>query len=279
MILLRRRAWLVASGSTPKSIREREIVICAMVRRIGMPLTAIKRDQLVVDLARDGIASSTRAQYKGTMYGFFTWLQEEGDRLDNPAARLPRVRVAKREPNPMTTEEIQNLLNSGIYRRQRLWVLLYSYQAFRATEIAAVHSDNVDWTERRIYSYEAKGGRYVWRPIHEMVWPELAAQRLEGWMFPRMDGNGHVSAATVSNTLSKAVKRAGIKHRAHDMRGWHATELIAEDVPTTVVAHSMRHADEQTVQKYVKVADKTLVAAQGKLPRVQVPVRSMRRVA
>lgn len=280
-IIARRRAWLLASSSTQKSIREREIVIRAMLKRTGATLLDVTRDELVVDLARDGIAASTRSQYKSTMYGFFTWLQEEGDRLDNPAARLPRVKVPKREPNPFRTEDVQRLLDSGIYRRMRLWVLLYSYQALRAGEIAAVRADKIDWTNRRMLSWEAKGGRFVWRPIHELVWPELEQYRdAKLWLFPtKADPSKHVTAATVSNSMSKAIKRAGIMHRAHDLRGWHATELIERDVPTIVVAHSLRHADTQTVQKYARVSDDTLTAAVTRLPVVQVPDRSARRVA
>lgn len=277
-IIARRRAWLLAGGSTEKSIRERSIVIRAMLRRTGASILTVRRDDLVVDLARPGIAAATRSQYKATMYGFFTWLQEEGDRLDNPAARLPPVRVPKREPNPFTTSDLERLLHSGIYRRTRLWVLLYAYQALRAGEIAALGAQYVDWENRRLYSYEAKGGRFVWRPVHPIVWDELERYRhVDGWLFPRRDGRGHVTAASVSNTLSKAVKRAGIKHRPHDMRGWHATELIEADVPTIVVAASMRHADTQTVQKYAKVSDRVISAAVAKLPTVDVPRHAGRR--
>ncbi|MCT2085019.1 site-specific integrase [Microbacterium enclense] len=281
LILARRRAWLLASNSTEKSIRERTIVIRAMLKRTGATLLDVTRDELVADLARPGIAASTRSQYKSTMYGFFTWLQEEGDRLDNPAARLPRVKVPKREPNPFPTGDIQRLLNSGIYRRMRLWVLLYAYQALRAGEIAAVRGDKIDWTNRRILSWEAKGGRFVWRPIHDLVWPELERYRdVRGWLFPtKANPLEHVSPATVSNSMSKAIKRAGIMHRAHDLRGWHATELIERDVPTVVVAHSLRHADTQTVQKYARVSDDTLTAAVTRLPVVEVPARAARQVA
>lgn len=279
-LLALRRAWLVASNSTEKSIREREIVVRAMLKRTGATLLTVTRHQLLLDHARPGLAPSTRVNYRSTFYGLFTWMQDEGYRPDNPAAKLPKVRVPHREPNPFTTDKIQQLLDSGIYARQRLWVLLYAYQGFRASEIAAVSSENIDWEHRRILSWEAKGGVLVWRPIHSLVWDELQKYRhVTGWLFLRRDKTHHVSGATVSNTLSKAIHRAGIKHRAHDLRGWHATELIEEDTPTLVVAASLRHATSQTVEKYVKVSDRAIAAAIVKLPVVQVPERAMRRVA
>ena len=98
--------------------------------------------------------------YKSIFHGFFAWMQGEGFRADNPAVRLPKVRVPKVEPDPVTTDDIEYLLASGIYRRTRMWVLLYAYQGFRAQEIAAVHgTHSVDWNRRRLLSLDGKNGK------------------------------------------------------------------------------------------------------------------------
>ncbi|ABR10431.1 probable phage-family integrase [Microbacterium phage Min1] len=214
------------------------------------------------------------------MYGFFTWMQEEEFRLDNPAARLPKVRVPKVEPDPVTTEDIELVLHSGIYRRTRMWVLLYAYQGMRAAEIAAVSGSSIDWKARRILSIEAKGGKEVWRPLHPVVWEQLQTWHTTGWLFPSPTRKGeHVTAANVSNVLSKAFKRAGVAHRPHQMRAWFATEMIAAGTPTIVVAAAMRHSDTQSVEKYVRVRDDKIAEAMLALPRFQIPSRSGRRVA
>jgi integrase len=214
------------------------------------------------------------------MYGLFTWMQEEEFRLDNPAARLPKVRVPKSEPDPVTTEDIEMILHSGIYRRTRMWVLLYSYQGMRATEIAAVSGSSVDWRNQRILSIEAKNGKEVWRPVHPVVWEHLQTWRTDGWFFPSPTRTGeHVTAANVSNVLSKAFKRAGIPHRPHQMRAWFATEMIDAGVPTIVVAAALRHSDTQSVEKYVRVKDDTIADAIRSLPSIRVPEMSGRRVA
>lgn len=273
-------AYQAASGSTAKSIKERTISIRAMLRRTGTSLLTTTRHDLIRDLGRPKIAASTRANYKSLMHGFFTWMQEEEFRLDNPAVRLPKVRVPRQEPDPVRTEDIERLLHSGIYRRTRLWVLLYSYQGMRAAEIAAVSGTSINWDRRRILSAEAKNGVEVWRPIHPVVWEELAKWRTTGWLFPSHIHQGkHVTANNVSNVLSKAFKRAGIPHRPHQMRAWYATEMIDAGTPTIVVAAAMRHADTQSVEKYVRVKEETIEAAMLRLPSVRVPERSGRKVA
>lgn len=240
----------------------------------------MNRHDIITDLGRPGIAPSTRQHYKSLMHGFFTWMQEEGFRLDNPAVRLPKVRVPKVEPDPVTTEDIEYLLHSGIYRRTRLWVLLYAYQGFRASEIAAVHGDrSIDWNRRRLLSLDGKNGKEVWRPIHPVVWAELEKWRTDTWLFPSHYKDGHVSGNNVSRVLSQAMKRAGIAHRPHQMRAWYATEMIDGGAPTIVVAAAMRHGDTQSVEKYVRVSDDAIERAMLALPVVRVPDRSGRKVA
>lgn len=272
-------AWQIASGSTDKSIRERVIIIRSMLRRTCRTALTVTRHDVIRDLGRPKIQASTRAHYKSVMYAFFTWMQEEEFRLDNPAVKLPKVRVPKSEPNPVTTEEIEHLLHSGIYGRTRLYVLLYAYQGFRAAEIAAVSGSSIDWKRLRILSVDGKAGKEVWRPIHPIVARELEKWRTPGWLFPSPYRPGeHVSANNVSNVLSQALKRAGINHRPHQMRAWFATELIDAGVSTLVVAEAMRHSGLQTVEKYVRVKPEAVDEAQRLLPVVRVPDRTIRRL-
>lgn len=272
-------AWQIASGSTEKSIRERVIFIRAMLRRTACTSLTITRQDLIRDLGRPNIRASTRGHYKSVLHAYFTWMQEEEFRVDNPAVKLPKVRVPKSEPNPVTTEEIEQLLHSGIYGRTRLYVLLYAYQGFRAAEIAAVSGSAIDWKRLRILSVDGKAGKEVWRPIHPIVARELEKWRAPGWLFPSPYRPGHhVSANNVSNVLSQALRRAGINHRPHQMRAWFATELIDAGVSTLVVAEAMRHSGLQTVEKYVRVKPEAVDEAQRLLPMVQVPDRTIRRL-
>jgi len=267
-------AYQAAESCTPGTIKERMIVVRALLRRSEKTLLTVTRHDLIADLARD-LSPKTRQNYKSLFHTLFAWMQDESFRQDNPAARLPRTRVPKSEPNPVTTEDIEFLLNSGIYAKTRMYVLLYAYQGFRAVEIAAVSGETIDWDRRRILSKDGKGGKEVWRPIHDIVWSELQRYPREGPLFPSPAG-GHISRKTVSNVLSKAFTRAGIDHRPHQLRAWHATELIEAGVSTLVAQHSMRHSDLQSLNRYVTVSEKRLREAMDMLPGVLVPLRSGR---
>jgi integrase len=82
-----------------------------------------------------------------------------------------------------------------------------------------------------------------------------------------------VRGKSVSNTLCGAFKRAGIDHKAHDMRKWHGTTLLAVGADSLDVQHSLRHTDGQSMKAYVLPNEPRIRAAMEQLPRVIVPIR------
>jgi integrase/recombinase XerD len=90
----------------------------------------------------------------------------------------------------------------------------------------------------------------------------------DDYWFP---GNGapHIDGRSVSSTLSHAMSRAGIAgHRPHQLRAWHATELIRAGVDAVTVQHSMRHATLGTLHKYIHPDAADVRSALELLPRI-----------
>jgi site-specific recombinase XerD len=266
-------ASMRAQHCTERTIKERRIFIRSMLRHTGQetPLTVTKH-QLVMFLGRPDLSGKTKQNYRSALHTFFTWLQDEELRLDNPAARLPKPRVEHTEPNPVSTEDIQKVLNSGIYGHTIMKVLLYSYQGLRASEIAAVSGANINWNEGTILVAEAKGRKIVTRPLHSMILDYAAAADYprEAEWFPSPFG-GHVTGKSVSNTLCTAFKRVGVQHRAHQMRAWHGTTLLEMGADSLDVQHSLRHSDGQSMKAYIRPSQRRIRAAMEQLPRVAVP--------
>jgi integrase/recombinase XerD len=281
-IILFYSQYQAAENCTAGTIKERGIALRALLKRTDKTLLTLTRHDLIADLGREispgrMLAPKTKQTVKSFYHTFFTWMQDEGFRLDNPGARLPRTRVPKTEPNPVTTADIEYLLASGIYGKTRMYVLLYAYQAFRAIEIAAVAGETIDYERRRILSKEGKGGKEVWRPIHPVVWEELKKFPRKGYLFPSPTGRGHVTRKNVSQVLSRALARAGIVgHRPHQLRAWHATELLDAGVDSIVAAASLRHSDMQSISKYILVKPELIREGHSRLPLVKVPDRSGR---
>lgn len=274
-------AFASASGYRPRTLKEHLISLRATLRRTGKSILRMTRQDLIADLGREGLAPNTRQRYKSLFYGFWTWVQDEGFRMDNPAVRLPKVRVTRSEANPLETADLEILVNSGIYAKTRMYVLLYAYQGFRAVEIAAVHGGRgIDWERQRILSLGGKGGKEVWRPMHPVIWAEAQKYPRDDYWFPSPYKSGHVSANNVSRVLSDAIQRAGIRgHRPHNLRAWYATELGEAGAPTDVIAAGLRHSDLQSVPRYRKVPDKSIDEFQRRLPVISIPDQTPRKRA
>lgn len=271
-------AYMRAQHCTERTIRERNIFIRSMLRHTGAtsPLDVTKQ-HLILFLGRRDLTGKTKQNYRSTLHTFYTWMQDEELRLDNPAARLPRPRVEPSEPNPVSTDDIQTVLRSGIYGTTIMKVLLYSYQGLRASEIAAVHGGNIDWQAATILTVEAKGRKVVTRPLHSLVLEHAltAGYPRDDYWFP--GEHGHVRGKSVSNTLCAAFRRAGINHRAHQMRAWHGTTLLELGADSLDVQHSLRHSDGQSLKAYIRPSQERIRAAMEMLPRVEVPSRPPRR--
>lgn len=267
-----------AQNCRDRTVNERMIFIRSVLRYVGVDdVKAVTKQQLIGYLGRRDLTGKTKQNYRSTLHTFFTWMQDEEIRLDNPAARLPRPRVVPSEPNPTSTEDIQKVLDSGIYGHTIMKVLLYAYQGLRASEIAAVAGENIDWDHRRILTREGKNGKVVWRPLHSLVWEHANGYPHAGFWFPGLVPGEHVRGKSVSNTLCSAFKRAGIDHKAHDMRKWHGTTLLAIGADSLDVQHSLRHSDGQSMKAYVLPNEDRIRHAMELLPRVVVPIHSARR--
>lgn len=271
-----------AAGCTNRTLSERRFLLLRLGRDLGHDVVTATRNELIAWLGRPDLSPKTRQNYRSAVHTFFTLLQDEEFRHDNPAARLPRGKSPRVEANPFSTAEVQKLLDSGIYGRSRMMVLLAAYQGFRAVEIAATSGAHVDWDRSMILTVEAKGGVEVWRPLHPAVIAYAQAKPdmfpRDGFWFPGIGPNRgyHIAAKSVSNTLSQALARADIRHRPHQLRAWFATELSESGADMLTIQHAMRHATAGTLKHYIRPSMNRIQEGIQRLPALEAPMTTGR---
>ena len=277
------RNCMAAEGLSPRTIDERTAFILRMKRGTGADARTVTRRQLIEWMAGQHWAPKTRAHYRSTLHTFFTWLQDEELRPDNPAARLPSIRVPKRTPTPFTVAEINALLNSGVYFKTRAMILLHYAMGLRVSEIARIHSRDVNHVARTL-SVLGKGSKPVELPMPDAVW-ELALQMpAVGYWFPNWNrnamfeaGEGHILGRSVSDVLSDAIKRAGIHRRPHDLRAATATEMNRHGASAFTTQHAMRHSNMATTTMYTGIDIEQVREGLNLLPRLEMPSVVQRR--
>ncbi|WP_165788117.1 tyrosine-type recombinase/integrase [Arthrobacter glacialis] len=275
---------MASEGRSSRTVSERMYFFQKLARETSA-LTVVTRQQLIHWTGAQEWSHSTRAHNRSALYVFFTWMQDEDIRLDNPAARLPKVKTRKREPNPFSVEEIQTLLNSGIYSKTRAMVALHYYLGLRVSEISRVHGNDVNW-DRKMLTTVGKGTKLARLPVPEAAWPLFLAMPRTGYWFPNRAANrlwpageGHILGNSVSDLLAQAIRRAGLDHRPHDLRAATATEMHSAGVSAFTIQKAMRHSNMDTTTRYLGLTVEQVRDGISTLPSVTMPQRSGRKRA
>lgn len=248
-----------AQNLAETTIRNRRSILTTFARKTGM-LVDCDVFTLRRYIGRDEpVSAGTRRTERGALTAFYTFLHDEGLRADNPATKLPVVRVPKGQPRPFTAEQIDAMLTSGAYTKTRAMILLGYYQGFRVSSIARVHGDDIDRAGMTIGTV-VKGGKIRRLPLHEVIAELSLSMPRHGYWFPARDGSaGHIRPSSVTDLITKAKLRAGIldeKLTPHSLRHAFGTDLVEQGVDIRVVQELLVHEHLSTTQIYTAVSER-----------------------
>lgn len=251
----------LASSHSGRTIDARE----ATIRRLGAhhDITTVTEPELIEWLAALDLARSSRATYRAHLRAFFKWLAKTGRRADDPSTDLPSARAPRGVPHPVSPADVALILGACLdprARQTRAYVLLAAYEGLRVHEIAKVRGEHVAGTDLLVFG---KGGVSSSVPLHPIVAELAAAMPPRGYWFPSSERlAGHVSRITVSQAISRAMRRAGVAGTPHGLRHHFGTQVLRAsggDLRTT--QRALRHANPSTTAIYTQVADETLTRA------------------
>lgn len=257
-----------AAGMSPRTIEHRLDIVGLLGRREQCDPASASWQTLASFLGKC-TSPGTRQTYQANLRVFYRWLVTVAEaRTDNPVDKLHRARTPRRIPRPCSTEELARLLDSGIYARTRKMVKLAAYQGLRAHEIARFRGDHIDHRRGTVEVVCGKGGVTYILPLHPEVAAEAATSPAEGFWFPSpYDPSRPIHADSVSNVLSKAMRRAGIRGSGHRLRHWYGTHALkAAGGNVRVAQELLRHASLATTAVYTEVDDAERRAALNALP-------------
>jgi integrase/recombinase XerD len=196
----------------------------------GGRLTKAKPDELgawVSDLAERGLAPASQARKLSALRRFFRFLFEEGDRKDDPTARLDGPAPARDIPDVLSREEMTRLIAAcGEDTRLRCLVELLYGAGLRASELVALTLGSLPrrkgtrWVTRDII-IRGKGGKErlcpLGGPALEALSDWLAERsagdgktRAEDFVFPSRGASGHLTRRRLGQLLEGLALEAGI---------------------------------------------------------------------
>lgn len=211
---------------------------------------------------------SAAQNFVAGLRAFLRYCFLEGLLGDDLSGAALAVTGRRRSPIPQGISGVQAraLLAScdrrtALGRRDYAIILILLRLGLRRGELAAVTLDDLDWRAGEVV-IRGKGGRTDRLPLPAEVGAAIAgylsrgrppSQRRELLLRARAPF-APIDAATVSSTVRRACRRAGIiSMGAHRLRHTMACQMLAAGVPLTQIGQVLRHQSLQSTAIYARV--------------------------
>ena len=244
---------------------------------LGGRLAAASADDLTrVGTAWLDLSKASVARKSAALRRFFAFLAEEGHRMDDPGAALPRPGASRGLPKVLDHADVDRLFGAIADRIARdppdpndlrlsaLVELLYG-SGLRATELVSLPRRAVA-PDRPYLILRGKGGKERLVPLSDRaraavaIWREYVAED-SPWLFP--SGKAHLSRIRLYQLLKALAAEAGIppdRVSPHVLRHAFATHLLAGGADLRALQAMLGHADIATTEIYTHVDASHLVA-------------------
>ncbi|CAN5903250.1 hypothetical protein BH23ACT8_BH23ACT8_25330 [soil metagenome] len=239
-----------------------------------------------VDLARIsardivGFVSAMTVRYRPatvqlgatSLRSFFWFLRAQGlrdGRLEEAVPKVAHRRLASL-PRHLDGAQFARLIasldaSSPVDLRDRAILLCVARLGLRASEVARLRLDDVDWRNGVVHVHTRKTGRGAVLPLPHDLGQALAAYLQEGrpatevrqvFVLHRMRVGAPISRQTVGDAVGRALDRAGIRapmRGANLLRHSLATDLLGHGATLKEIADLFGHRSLATTGIYAKV--------------------------
>ena len=213
------------------------------------------------------LAPRTLSRVITVLRAFFSYLQNERIRTDDPTELLPKNKIPKRLPQTIDTDAVAKILDaidttSDIgFRDRAMFELIYSC-GLRVSECANLRVGRYYSVERRLVVL-GKGSKERMIPVGD-----IAAGYLETYIAsvrPRLLGKVKSQIMFISQQkkpitrqeiwerLKKYADLAGVDSKVHTLRHSFATHLLQNGADLRSVQELLGHSDIRTTEIYTHV--------------------------
>lgn len=252
-------AYLRSKSASDNTINDRRRTLTVLDRELPFGLEEASPEELVAWLWRDGLSAGSRETYYGCMAGFYRWAFEAEYFDFDPTAKVPRPKVPRRLPRPVTDEQLHTLLSDAA-DPYRLWCLLAAYAGLRCVEISRLHREHVN--ERTITIERGKGDKPRVVPTHPAIWTEVSG--LHAGPITELDAHRVSIHFVLYANRTLAMKGVSL----HRLRHWFGTNVQRKGKDLRVTQELMGHASPATTAGYALVSADDTRSAVNLLPDV-----------
>ena len=237
-------------------------------------------------MGKQGFSAATVCRRLSVLRAFFSFLQTEGIRLDNPAQHASFPKQVLRLPNVLSEVEVDALFKAaekqdgyGGMRMRCLLEILYAC-GLRVSELVSLSFEEF-MSSQRCLLVKGKGGKTRMIPLTEKAlsvlvdWlayrraylDKIGRQDLfhKGYLFPSRGKKGHLTRERFFQLLKKLAQEADLSSEKvrkmispHMLRHAFATHLLAHGADLRSVQKLLGHANISTTQIYTHILEDRL---------------------
>lgn len=215
------------------------------------------------------LAPRTRYAEISRVSCFYDWLVRVGYIEENPARHLPRPKVPRSVPRPISEQRLQQALN-GAPDDITAYLMLAAYCGLRCVEMAGLQRDGLREDDKPpVVVVSGKGNKERVVPLHPAVLTALRAYGLprRGPIFRRRDGKyGQPTPGNVSLLCNRWLHANGIPDTIHSLRHRAITSVYRNCSDIRVAQTFAGHSSPQTTAGYAAYCPDRLVTAVMDLP-------------
>jgi site-specific recombinase XerD len=256
MLIHRWEDWMSARGLSDETIRQYKYAMYRLQgeTRPAKALLDMVQEDIIVYLASLGRRSAAKATYFRAFRSFYGWAYAQGDIARDITAGF-RPKAATEPPvDAFTQEEIAAILESARARSEkRYYAILLCYTlGLRRSELCGIRTEDIDWSTRRVYVKEAKGGRPRWVEANALAMTALAGLVALNGTYTLVSYAPDWFTMIVHQAASEAGLPRG-RRNAHMLRASFASHLIQGGASVPVVSRLLGHANIATTHRYSMV--------------------------
>ena len=235
-----------------------------------------------------------QAEYNGRyairmLLNFTKYLFEKNITPFDYSGRIPKFRATSQPklPSKYSKEEISRLISSidrssPTGKRDYCIVLLASSMGLRASDIADLKFENIDWDRGTLEKTQVKTGNTLFLPLL----PEVGNAIINYCQYSRPKSDepyifltvkppfkSFSDGSSLSTVVMNAFKRAGIntdsrKHGAHALRHSLVDRMLKKKTRVNVISETLGQANGESVRYYLRIDLEAMFACVLDVPKV-----------
>lgn len=254
---------LILKNLSVKTIKSYVNTILLVSRRLGKPYDDIKEVDIKSYVCEDKKRKLTSSSQMAVINAFKNYFKVmESRSFDHDI--LPRPKIEQKQPDVLSTEEFQRLINTIINLKHKAIICLMYSCGLRVSEAINLSVKDIDSSNNKLIIRDGKGkiDRIVMldQAILVLLREYWHTYQTSKYLFEGSKG-GKYSDRSVQNIIKKAVKLAGITKRisTHSLRHSCFTQLIKNGVDLRTVQKIAGHKNINTTANYIRISDEDIV--------------------